>query len=129
MKVTVSAGKITIVKVTRFLPGTRVSGKQIAPQMADITRGVSSLYVFVDCIESTTADSFSIQLLKTVHIGRGDRIGDLIHYRALERVDAHRLSVHPLRHIQINISELHKRTIDFNGFQVNLTLGFRRTKL
>ena len=106
-----------------------IKGKVIAPKMGDITGGNNSIYVLVDCINETTAGSFSIQLLKKLEVGREDRPGDLIHYRAHNPVEVHRLNQSNLMHIGVTIKNSHNEVIDFNSFSTNITLGIRPIKL
>ena len=128
MKVTIDTGTSTVRGPLMLLlgwPKITVHGRVTAPKMADITEGDSSLYVLVDCIESTTAGSFSIPLLKKLEVGREDRPGDLIHYCAHNPVEAHQLSQKILMHIGVTIKDSRNRIVQFNGFNVNLTLGIR----
>ena len=96
--------------------------------MADITGGMTSLYVLVDCIENSSAGSFNIPLLKKVEVGRNDRPGDLMHFRALEPVGAHKLNQRVLMHVSVTIKDALNRVVNFNGFHVDLTLGVRRIR-
>ena len=82
-----------------------------------------------DCIKSSTAGSFSIPLLRKIEVGRNDRFGDLMHFRAHEPVEAHRLNQSVLMHVEVNIKDARGRTVDFNGFNVDLTLGIRRIRV
>ena len=106
--------------------GATVSGKVTAPKMADITGGGNSLYVLVDCVANTTAGSFSIPLLKKIEVGREDRPGDMIHFEAHNPVEAHRLNQRTLMHISVNVKNKQGHTVDFNRFDVDLTLGIRQ---
>ena len=130
MKVTIDAGTSTIqgalLRLLGWPKGATVSGKVMAPKMADITGGSNSLYVLVDCIMNSSAGSFSIPLLKTIEVGREDRPGDLMHFRALNPVEAHKLSQTTLMHIGVTIKNKHNAIVDFNGLPINLTLGIRR---
>ena len=129
MKVTIDTG-VSVSKVQGPLlhmmgwpKGATITGKMTAPKMGDITGGASSLYVLIDCVENTTAGSFNIPLLKKLEVGQGDRPGDLIHYRAF-----HRLNQSNLMHIGVTIKDSLNRVINFNGYDINLTLGFRPIK-
>ena len=132
MKVTIDAGTSTVqgplLRMMGWPKNATIKGKVIAPKMADITGGNSSIYVLVDCINETTAGSFSIQLLKKLEVGREDRPGDLIHYRAHNPVEVHRLSQSSLMHIGVTIKNSHNEVIDFNGYDLNLMLGIRPIK-
>ena len=129
MLVTIAAGMSTVqgplLRLLGWPKGATVSGKVTAPRMADITGGNSSLYVLVDCVEYSSASSFSIPLLKKIEVGRGDRPGDLMHFRAFDPVEVHKLSQTTLMHIGVTIKNEHNRIVDFNGSPINLTLGFR----
>ena len=129
MKVTIDAGTSTVqgplLRLLGWPKGGTVTGKATAQKMADITGGDSSLYVLVDCVENTTAGSFSIPLLKKIEVGREDRPGDLMHYRAHNPVEVHRLSQSTLMHIEVTIKDSRNRIVHFNGFNVSLTLGIR----
>ena len=102
-----------------------LSGKVTAPSMGDITAGLNSLYIMIDCVENSTHGSFSIPILKKIEIGRHDRPGDLIHYRAQLPLEVHKLNQTSLMHIEVTIKDKFNRVIDFNGFSVNLELGIR----
>ena len=132
MLVTIDSGSSTIqgplLRMMGWPKNATIKGKVIAPKMADITGGNNSIYVLVDCINETTAGSFSIQLLKKLEVGREDRPGDLIHYRAHNPVEVHRLSQSSLMHIGVTIKNSHNEVIDFNGYDLNLTLGIRPIK-
>ena len=93
--------------------------------MGDITAGLNSLYIMIDCIENWTQGSFSVPLLKKIEIGRHDRPGDLIHYRAQLPLEVHKLNQTTLMHIEVTIKDRFNRVVNFNGFSVNLTLGIR----
>ena len=93
--------------------------------MANTTGDDSSLYVLIDCIKNTTAGSFDIPLLKKLEVGREDRPGDLMHYRAHNPVEVHQLNQSNLMHIGVTIKDSRNKVIDFNGFSTNLTLGIR----
>ena len=129
MKVTADAGKSIIqgalLRLLGWPEGAIISGKATAPRMGDITGGSNSLYVLVDCVALTTAGSFSIPLLKTIEIGRDDRPGDRIHFRAFDPVEAHRLSQQTLMHVGVTIKNQHNQIVDFSGFHVGLTIGVR----
>ena len=132
MKVTIDAGATTVrgmlLRMLGFPKGATITGKMTAPGMVDITGGVSSLYVLVDCVENSTAGSFSVPLLKKIEVTRVDRPGDLMHFRAHEPVEAHRLNQQSLMHVEVNIKNALGRTVDFNGSHVDLTLGIRRIR-
>ena len=132
MKVTIDSGSSTVqgplLRMMGWPKKATIKGKVIAPKMADITGGNNSIYVLVDCVNETTAGSFSIQLLKKLEVGREDRPGDLMHYRAHNPVEVHRLSQSNLMHIGVTIKNSHNEVIDFNGFSTNLTLGIRPIK-
>ena len=102
-----------------------LSGKVTAPSQGDITAGLNSLYIMIDCIENWTQGSFSVPLLKKIEIGRHDRPGDLIHYRAQLPLEVHKLNQTTLMHIDVTIKDRINQVVDFNGFSVNLTLGIR----
>ena len=129
MLVTIDTGTATIqgplFRLLGWPKGATILGKASAPKMADITAGGNSLYVLVDCIENMTAGSFSVPLLKTIEMGREDRQGDLIHYRAHTPVEAHKLNQTTLMHIGVTIKDKFNRVIDFNGFNVDLTIDIR----
>ena len=129
MKVTIDSGTATVQGPLLHMMGwpknASIKGKITAPKMADITGGESSLYVLIDCIENTTAGSFNIPLLKKLEVGREDRPGDLMHYRAHNPVEVHRLNQNNLMHIGVTIKDSRNKVIDFNGFSTNLTLGIR----
>ena len=129
MKVTIDTGASSVQGPLLHMMGwpknATVKGRVTAPKMADITGGDSSLYVLVDCVENTTAGSFSIPLLKKIEVGREDRPGDLMHYRAHNPVEVHRLSQSALMHIAVTIKDSRNRIVNFNGFDVSLTLGIR----
>ena len=133
MKVTIDSGTATVQGPLLYMMGwpknASVKGKITAPKMADITGGDNSLYVLIDCIENTTAGSFNIPLLKKLEVGREDRPGDLMHYRAHNPVEVHRLNQSNLMHIGVTIKNSRNKVIDFNGFDLNLTLGIRPIKL
>ena len=102
-----------------------VKGKdQQAPRMADITRGVNSVYVYLDCIEPTNAGSFSVPLIKQIPIG-GFRPGDVIQYRQRLPVEVHKLNTPTLRQIAVSVKDVHNQVIDFNGFNVELLLAIQ----
>ena len=129
MKVTIDTGTATVQGPLLHMMGwpknATVKGKITAPKMADITGGDSSLYVLIDCVSNTTAGSFNIPLLKKLEVEREDRPGDLMHYRAHDPVEAHRLNQSNLMHIGVTIKDSRNKVIDFNGFSTNLTLGIR----
>ena len=129
MKVTIDAGTSTVqgplLQMMGWPKNATVKGRVTAPKMADITGGDNSIYVLVDCINETTAGSFSIQLLKKLEVGREDRPGDLMHYRAHNPVEVHRLNQSNLMHIGVTIKDSLNKVMEFNGFHVNLTLGIR----
>ena len=129
MKVTIDTGTSTVrgplLRLLGWPKNATVHGRVTAPKMADITEGDSSLYVLVDCIEDTTAGSFSIPLLKKLEVGREDRPGDLMHYCAHNPVEVHRLNQSVLMHIAVTIKDSRNRVMEFNGFNVNLPLGIR----
>ena len=129
MRISINCGTASIAgTLLTFLgwpPGTIIKGKdQLAPKMADISRGVHSVFVYVDCIEPTNAGSFQVPLLKEISVG-GNNPGDIIFYRQSLPVEAHRLNTQSLSQIKITIKDVHNRVIAFNGFHVGLLLGIR----
>ena len=134
MKVTIDTGASVstvqgpLLHMMGWPKGGTITGKMTAPKMGDITGGDSSLYVLIDCVENTTAGSFNIPLLKKLEVEREDRPGDLMHYRAHNPVEVHRLNQNNLMHIGVTIKDSRNKVIDFNGFSTNLTLGIRPIK-
>ena len=51
--------------------------------------------------------------------------GDLVHFRAFDPVEAHKLSQSTLMHIGVTIKNKRNEIVNFNNFDVNLTLGIR----
>ena len=105
--------------------GATVTGKdQEAPRMGDISRGVRSVFVYLDCIQPTNAGSFQVQLLKEIPIGKHVP-GDIISYRQKQPVVAHKLNTNTLSQIYVNVKDAHNRTIDFNGFDIGLLCAIK----
>ena len=102
--------------------GTILKGKQQAPGFGDITRGVRSAFVYVDCIQPTNAGSFQVQLLKEVPTGT-HKPGDVIHWRAQMPVEKHMLNTQTLSQLKVSIKDIHNKVLDFNGFDVGLLLA------
>ena len=92
--------------------------------MGDITRGVRSVFIYLDCIEPTNAGSYQVQLLKEVPVGK-HMPGDIISYRQKQPVVGHELNTSILSQIYVNIKDVHNKTIDFNGFDVGLLVAIR----
>ena len=63
--------------------------------------------------------------MKKIEVGREDQPGELMHFCAHNPVEAHKLSQSTLMHIGVTIKNKHNHVVDFNGFDVNLTLGIR----
>ena len=95
---------------------------QQAPGWGDITRGVRSAFVYVDCIRPTNAGSFQVKLLKEVPVGT-HRPGDIIHWRAQLPVETHKLNTQTLSQIKVTIKDIHNKLLDFNGFDVSLLIA------
>ena len=129
LRVSIDCGDASItgslLKLLGWPRGAVITGKdQEAPRMADITRGVRSVFIYVDCIQPTNAGSFQVQLIKEVPVG-AHIPGDIIHYRQKQPVVAHKLNTSSLGQIYVNIKDVHNKTIDFNGFDVDLLCAIR----
>ena len=92
--------------------------------MGDISRGVQSVFVYLDCVQPTNAGSFQVQLLKEIPVGKHIP-GDIIAYRQKQPVVAHKLNTTTLSQIYVNIKDVHNKTIDFNGYEVGLLCAIR----
>ena len=129
LRVSIDCGDASIrgslLAILGWRPGATVTGKnQEAPKMADISRGVRSVYVYIDCIKATNAGSFQVPLLKEIPVGKHIP-GDIIAYRQKEPVVAHQLNTGSLSQISVNVKDVHNRTIDFNGFDIGLLCAIR----
>ena len=102
--------------------GTSVKSKAQAPGLGDITRGVRSAFLYVDCIQRTNAESFQVQLLKEVPIGM-HKPGKVIHWRAQMPVEKHHLNTQTLSQLNVTIKDIHNQVLDFNAFNVSLLLA------
>ena len=82
MRVSVNCGEASIggsvLHILGWPKGVTLSGTQQAPGVGDITKGVRSAYIYIDCIQPTNAGRFQVQLLKEVPVG-SHRPGDVIH--------------------------------------------------
>ena len=100
----------------------RFKGTQQVPGLGDITRGVRSAYIYIDCIQPTNAGSFQVQLLKKIPVG-SHRPGDIIEWHARTTVETHKLNTQALSQIKVTVKDIHNKVIDFNSFDVILLLA------
>ena len=95
MCVSVDCGEASIagsfLHILGWPKGAILKGKQQAPGLGDITRGVRAAYVYVDFIQPTNAGSFQVQLLKKIPVG-SHRPGDIIEWHARTPVETHHLN-------------------------------------
>ena len=126
MRVSVDCGTATVtgsfLEIFGWKRGTVVKGTEQSPGISDITRGVQSVFVYIDCIKATSAGSFSVNLIKEGPIGT-HRPGDFIQWRAHMPVEVHKLSTQTLSQIEVTIKDIHNKVIDFNDFNVSLLLA------
>ena len=126
MRVTIDCGaaKVTgvFLQILGWPKGASLQGKQKSPGFRDITRGVRSAFVYVDCIQPTNAGSFQVQLLMEVPT-RTHKPSDVIHWRAQMPVEKHVLNTQTLSQLKVSIKDIHDQVLDFNGFNVNLLLA------
>ncbi len=126
MRVSIDCGAAKVagsfLQILGWPKGTSLQGKQQAPRFGDITRGVRSAYVYVDCIQPTNAGSFQVQLLKEVPTGT-HKPGDVIHWRAQMPVEKHMLNTQTLSQLKVSIKDIHNKVLDFNGFHTSLLIA------
>lgn len=99
----------------------------LSPKIVDVTRGQSSLFVYLSIVTNSPQGSFSVPLLKEVPLNTCARPGDVIVYRQPLPVETHILNTPIIRSIEVDIKDSHNKTINFHDSPTSILIGIQTT--
>ena len=116
-----------LLQLLGFSAGVTLTGPGffISPNIVDVTNGLSSVFVYISIIESTYIGSFRVPLLKQIPV-KSAQFGDIIQWSAREPVETRMLNTRTFNSIEVDIKDVHNKTIDFNGYNVSISIGIRK---